>query len=122
MPTDKCRPMFAYFNVFGVVLSGSNRHTFLHAVNIAIIVSTTSMKSVMKQLMTMFSIVLLLGIFKTQDAEAGPASCATYIAAASGPCIAGCTATGPAYLACVMACEVGVTFTTCLIPCGGPFP
>ena len=34
--------MCAYFDVFGVVLSGSNRHTFLYTITIAIVISTTS--------------------------------------------------------------------------------
>jgi len=80
------------------------------------------MKSVMKQLFTMFCIMLLLGIFKTQDAEAGAWECAMCLTAASAPCIEGCTLTGPAYLACVMACEVQMTYTVCFIPCSIPGP
>ena len=53
--------------LFGVFLSDSNRHTFLHSIAIAIIVSTTSMVSLMKLLFTIFSIILLLGIFNIQD-------------------------------------------------------
>ena len=79
-----------------------------------------SVQSVMKQLF--FCIMLLLGMFATQKAEAGPIACAACLTVASAPCVAGCVATGPAYLACVMACEVQMTYTVCIIPCTAPTP
>ena len=55
-------------------------------------------------------------------ASAGPILCAACITAASAACVGGCVVTGPAYLFCVLECEVAAAFGGCALACASPTP